>query len=450
MGRCSQQRENLRVDGQSMFALIDGNNFYTSAEQAFRCALKGQPVIVASNNDGCTISRSEEAKALGVKMGQPLFQLKPLIAHKGLVCLSANFELYGDLSDRMMSLAAGLGPIQEVYSIDESFIGGLDGIRNLTQRAWAVRARIEQWVGIPCCVGLGPTKTISKLCNKVAKDAERKPGSYPAEFVRVCNWQEMDARMQEDILRRTPAGDIWGVGKRISLQLAERGILTALDLAHMPTSIARTQWSVVLERTVRELQGVSCIPIEQAPPPKKQIACTRSFGHPISTLDPLIEAVSEFASRAGEKLRSQGLCAGAILVFAHTSPFRPGPRFSKSATVTLQPATSDTRILVGAAVRGLRSIFQPGYQLSKAGVMLLDLVSGHSLQNDMLAEFLPYHDQSPLMEAVDHLNRRYGKGTLRVGSSGFEHVDPDGWRMKQERRTPRYTTRLNEVPIVRA
>lgn len=432
-----------------MFALIDGNNFYVSCERAFRPALEGIPVVVLSNNDGCAISRSDEAKALGVKMGQPFFQLRDLIEHKGLVCLSPNFELYGDMSDRMMSLAAGLGPTQEIYSIDESFIGDLDGVRDLTRRAFAIRARILKWTGIPTCVGLAPTKTLAKLCNHVAKDSERKPGSYPAELQRVCNWTELSDRQRTDILGRTPAGEIWGVGRRISAQLAEQGVLTALDLARLPAHAARDGWSVVLERTVRELQGVSCMTLELAPAAKKQIACTRSFGHPITTLPPLIEAVSEFATRAAEKLRASGLRAGALHVFVHTSPFRPGRRFYETAVTQLQPPSSDTKALVNAAVRGLRLIYQPGYQLSKAGVMLQDLCPADIHQGDLLFEELG-RDQSKLMEAMDRVNARFGKGTVHVASTGVPEQDESGWRMRQERRTPRYTTKIDDIPIARA
>ncbi|KOC23945.1 DNA polymerase V subunit UmuC [Comamonas testosteroni] len=432
-----------------MFALIDGNNFYVSCERAFRPALEGIPVVVLSNNDGCAISRSDEAKALGVKMGQPFFQLRDLVEHKGLVCLSPNFELYGDMSDRMMSLAAGLGPTQEIYSIDESFIGDLDGVRDLTRRAFAIRARILKWTGIPTCVGLAPTKTLAKLCNHVAKDSERKPGSYPAELQRVCNWAELSDQQRTDILSRTPAGEIWGVGRRISAQLAEQGVLTALDLARLPAHAARDGWSVVLERTVRELQGVSCMSLETAPAAKKQIACTRSFGHPITTLPPLIEAVSEFATRAAEKLRASGLRAGALHVFVHTSPFRPGRRFYETAAIQLQPPSSDTKALVNAAVRGLRSIYQPGYQLSKAGVMLQDLCPATVQQGDLLFQE-PGRDQSKLMEAMDRVNARFGKGAVHVASTGVPEQDESGWRMRQERRTPRYTTKIEEIPIARA
>ncbi len=431
-----------------MFALIDGNNFYPSVERAFRPSLEGRPLVVLGNNDGCAIARSDEAKALGVKMGQPFFEIRHLQDSAGLVCLSPNYELYGDISSRMMSIAAGLGPTQDVYSIDECFIGDLEGVREITRRAWAVRARIERWIGIPTCVGLAPTKTLAKLCNHVAKDAERKPGSYPAHLARVCNWNEIDAAMREDILRRTPAGDVWGIGRRIAAGLAEHAILSALDVARMPEALARREWSVTLARTVRELQGISCIPLEMAPQPKQQIACTRSFGASVSDLPALIEAVSEFATRAGEKLRKGGQRAGVLHVFVRTSPFRSVPQFSRSASIQLAPPSADTKQLVAAAVRGLLAIYAPGFEISKAGVMLLDLASVQSAQLDLLAPVA--RDHSTLMETMDKLNARYGKGTVRVGSLGTPASRSGGWRMKHERRTPRYTTRLDEIPIARA
>ena len=435
-----------------MFALVDGNNFYVSCERVFRPSLQGLPVVVLSNNDGCAIARSDEAKALGIKLGQPYYQFRDLERVSNLVCLSANFELYGDMSDRMMSLAAGLGPLQEIYSIDESFIGDLDGIPDLTRRAWAICTRIDKWIGIPTCIGLAPTKTLAKLCNHVAKDAERKPGNYPKELARVCNWIELTREQQIDLLRRTPAGNVWGIGRRIAAKLAEQGILTALDVARMPTVKARDEWNVLLERTVRELQGISCISLEQAPAPKQQIACTRSFGHPITTLPPLIEAVSEFASRAAEKLRYGNQRAGAVQVFVHTSPFRPGPRFNKSATIQLHPPTSDTTLLVNAVVAGLRRIYEPGFLLAKAGVMLLDLCSATTqLQSDLLFEApCTKRDHNQLMEVVDRINARYGKSTVHVASTGHTQKDGAGWRMRQERRTPRYTTQQGEIPIARA
>jgi DNA polymerase V len=290
-----------------VYALVDGNNFYVSCERVFRPSLQGRPVVVLSNNDGCAIARSNEAKDLGIKMGAPWFQIKHLEDEAGLVALSANFTLYGDMSDRMMSLAAGLGPTQEVYSIDESFIG-LEGVRgDLTERARKIRARINQWIGVPCGVGIAPTKTLAKLANHIAKTAERKPGSYPAELAQVCNLAALPASDLDAVLGATGVGEVWGVGPRIGAQLKEAGIHTVLDLMQLSPSTVRANWSVVLERTVRELQGQPCIGLDDAPAAKKEIACTRSFGHAVTELQPLIEAVSEFASRAAVKLRKQQL-----------------------------------------------------------------------------------------------------------------------------------------------
>lgn len=432
-----------------MFALVDGNNFYVSCERVFRPSLQGRPVVVLSNNDGCAVARSNEAKALGIKMGAPWFQIRHLEHEAGLVGLSANFTLYGDMSDRMMSLAAGLGPTQEVYSIDECFVG-LHGVRgDLVKRSHAIRSRILQWTGIPCGIGIGPTKTMAKLANHIAKTAERKPGSYPDDLAQVCNLAALPAQELDEVLQATEVGEVWGVGRRIAAQLQECGIRTVLDLARMDPSTVRRRWSVVLERTVRELQGMPCITLDDAPAPKQQIACTRSFGRPVTALAPLVEAVSEFASRAAEKLRRQNSLASEVLVFAHTSPFRPGPRLSRSIVVPLRRPTAQTAHLVQAAVAGMRQIYQPGYQLAKAGVMLLDLMPGSVLQGELDLEDEQGRDRSRLMTALDALNSRYGRGTVHMASTGMDDKTR-AWGMKQERRTPQYTTRLEDVPVARA
>ena len=432
-----------------MFALVDGNNFYVSCERVFRPDLRTLPVIVLSNNDGCAIARSNEAKALGIKMGAPWFEIRHLEKTAHLVALSANFALYGDMSDRMMSIAAGLGPTQEIYSIDESFID-LSGVRgDLTQRAKDVRGRIEQWTGIPCGIGIAQTKTLAKLANYIAKTAERKPGSYPDELAQVCNLAALPASDLDAVLAATDVGEVWGVGRRIAAQLKEGGIHTVLDLVRMDAATVRARWSVVLERTVRELQGQSCIAMEDAPPKKKEIACTRSFGNPVTDLHSLIEAVSTFASRAAEKLRKEGSVATQVMVFAHTSPFREGPRFSRSTSVPLRRPTSDTSLLVQAAVSGMRQIYEPGYQLSKAGVMLLDLMPVGFGQTELDLDGDSAQDRTQLMATIDALNRRYGKGTLLMASAGVP-VQPPAWGMRQERLTPQYTTRLADVAKVHA
>lgn len=432
-----------------MFALVDGNNFYVSCERAFRPDLVGRPVVVLSNNDGCAIARSNEAKALGIAMGAPWFKIRHMVESDGLVALSANFALYGDLSDRMMSLAAGLGPAQEIYSIDESFID-LTGVRgNLVERSFKVRSRILQWVGIPCCIGIAPTKTLAKLANHVAKTAERKPGVYPDKLMQVCNFAEMTREDFDAVLAATPVNEVWGVGRRITTQLNEGGIQTALDLAKVDTATIRGKWSVVLERTVRELQGTPCIDLDDAPAAKQEIACTRSFGHPVTELSDLSEAVTHFASRAAEKLRKQGSTAHQVMCFVRTSPFRQDPQYSRSISVPLRRPTADTSALVSAAVTGLKAIFRPGFNYAKAGVMLLDLQSDTANQGELDLEGDDTPDHGKLMSTLDGLNQRFGKGTVLIASAGLAG-DHRAWVMKQERRTPAYTTCWENLAIVKS
>ena len=432
-----------------MYALLDANNFYASCEAALRPSLIGRPVVVLSNNDGCVIARSEASKAMGVKMGQPYFEVRHLEA-EGLVFLSPNFTLYGSMSDRVMSLAAALGPSMERYSIDEAFVS-LHGVRgDQTKRARAIRARILQWTGIACGVGIAQTKTLSKFANHVAKQADRKPGSYPREHAQVCNLGVLSRADVEELLAATEVAEVWGVGRRIGEQLRADGVMTALDLARLDPAIVRRRWSVVLERTVRELQGESCIELEDAPPAKREIAVTRSFGHPVTDVEPLVEAVSTFASRAAEKLRKQSSVAGLVHVFAHTSPFRPGPRWARSLSVPLRRPTADTAEITEAAVMGLRLMFEPGYMLAKAGVMLCDLSSELHQQCELDLEVeAPVRDRSKLMKAMDQINTRFGRGTLQVAAMGQQN-QLQAWQMRQERRTPHYTTDWRQIPIARA
>lgn len=432
-----------------MFALIDGNNFYVSCERVFQPHLIGRPVITLSNNDGCAISRSNEAKDLGVKMGQPWFEIRHLEKKAGLIGMSSNFALYGDMSNRMMSVAAQLGPEQEIYSIDESFIGlhGVPG--DLVQRSHEIRSRILQWVGIPCGVGIGGTKTRAKLANYIAKTAERKPGSYPSELAQVCNLEALPASDVDALMAATEVGEVWGVGRQIGKHLKALGVHTALDLTRLSPTMVRSRWNVVLERTVRELQGEPCIALEDAPPPKQQIACTRSFGQPISTLPPLVEAVSAFASRAAEKLRKQDSVAGQVLVFAHTSPFREGPQFSRQTVVKLLRPTSDTRLLVKAASHGIASIYCRGYQLIKAGVMLIDVAPAGIRQGELDLGSDDSLSKAKLMETMDSLNQRFGRGTISVASIGSTNAN-QMWSMKQECLSPHFTTRWSDLPVAKA
>jgi DNA polymerase V len=436
-----------------VYALVDGNNFYVSCERIFRPSLNGLPVFCLSNNDGCAIARSNEANALGIQMGAPWFQIRHLAESEGLVALSANFALYGDISDRMMSLASGLGPTQEVYSIDESFIG-LDGVRgDLVERSHKIRSRILQWVGIPCGIGIGSTKTLAKLANHIAKTAERKPGLYPDHLAQVCNLTALSPAELAAVFEATDVGEVWGIGRRISKQLRDGGIQTVQDLVRMDPATMRRGWSVVLERTVRELQGMPCIGLDDAPEPKKEIACTRSFGHPVTELAGLTEAVTEFSSRAAEKVRKQHSLAADVMVFIRTSPFRKDAQYSRSIVVPLLRPSADTGTLIRAAVGGLQAIYRPGYHYAKAGVMLLDLQPDAVVQGELDLGDVGTQEQQEekirLMSTLDTLNQRFGKGTLKMASAGLDG-DRRLWSMKQERRTPAYTTHWADIPVARA
>ncbi|TXT41391.1 MAG: hypothetical protein FD135_264 [Comamonadaceae bacterium] len=434
-----------------MYALVDGNNFYVSCERVFRPGLNGRPVVVLSNNDGCAIARSNEAKALGIKMGAPWFQIHHLQQSDGLVALSANFALYGDMSDRMMSLAAGLGHRQEIYSIDESFID-LTGIRgDMTLRSRKIRQRILQWIGIACGIGIGPTKTLAKLANHIAKTAERQPGSYPVQHAQVCHLGNLEPWERDALLQATEVGEVWGVGRRIRAQLKDAGIHTALDLARLDPATVKRRWSVVLERTVRELQGTPCISLEHASPAKHEIACTRSFGHAVRELSALQEAVTEFASRAAHKLRQQHSHATQVLTFIRTSPFRVQDlQYSRSTVLPLKRPSADSRHITQAALLGLQAIYRPGYNYAKAGVMLLGLSPANQHQQELaLDNDLAAPETNRLMLALDAVNQRFGPGTLSLASTGLAS-DPRTWGMKQERRTPGYTTDWNGLAVVRA
>ncbi len=440
-----------------MFALVDANNFYVSCERVFRPSLNGKPVIVLSNNDGCAIARSNEAKALGVKMGQPWFQIRHLEESHGLVALSANFELYGDISERVASLVEGYGAAQEIYSIDESFVD-LKGVRgDLAERGRRLRARILQWVGIPCGIGIGRTKTLAKLANHIAKTAERKPGSYSPELAQVCNLAALPETEFQQLMARTDVGEVWGIGARIAAQLKAQGVHSVAELIKLDPAMVRRRWSVTVERTVRELQGTPCIALEEVAPDKQEIASTRSFGHPITELNDLREAVTEFATRAAQKLRGQSSTCAQVLCFIRTSPFRPDKQYGRSVIVPLLRPSADTRALVFSALSGLEAIYRPGYRYAKAGVMLLELQADTTLQGEL--DLQPHGTvkdvnfnrsaSQALMSTIDGLNDRYGRGTVQLASAGLTG-DRRAWSMKQERRTPRYTTRWDEMPIARA
>ena len=448
-----------------MFALVDVNNMYCSVERVFDPRLEGRPVVVLSSNDGACIARSNEAKELGVQMAQPWFQVRHLQKSHGLVALSANFELYSDLSARMMAIASRYSPNVVPYSIDEAFIDftGIPG--DLTATSRNLRATVLRELGLPTSVGIAPTKTLAKLANHIAKTCDRKPDFYPQSLSRrlaqVCNTSELTAQDLESLMALTDVADVWGVGRKIAAQLNAGGVRTVLDLVRTDVATLRRQFSVVFEKTVLELRGTPCMGVEEAPAAKQQILVSRSFGKAVVHLDGIVEAVSEFASRAAEKLRLQDSVTGAIQVFIRTSPFRENDRqHSPSVTVPIRP-TADSRKIVGAACEAARSMFRPGFNYAKAGVMLMDLREAAALGDqgelDLFggseSEHSGEQDRSALMQTMDALNRRFGRGSVRIGSTTAALASDTGsasWSVRQERRTPRYTTRWDEMPVVRA
>ena len=439
-----------------MLALVDVNNMYVSCERVFRPSLIGRPVVVLSHNDGVCVARSNEAKDLGVEMAQPWFQVRHLQREAGLVALSANFELYGDMSNRMMTLAAAYAPRQEIYSIDECFLD-FAGVRgDLTRLGRELRAQVLQWTGLPTSVGLAATKTLAKLANHVAKTAERKPGSYPPQLAQVCNFGELSPAQLEAVLRATDVGAVWGIGRKTSTRLHEGGIGSVLDVMRADPAALRRQFNVVLERTVLELGGKPCLDVDDAPQSNQQIMCSRSFGAPVTSLASLTESVSAFASRVAHKLRSQRSVAGAVQVFLSTSPFRKQDRqHSPSATLALKPPSADTRLLAAAATRALEAMFRPGYPYVKAGVILVDLQpQAHTCDEpDLFGDDTPQpagrRDRTRLMLALDTLNQRFGRGAVDVASAAHRPQRAT-FAGKQEQRSPRCTTRLDEVITARA
>ena len=426
------------------YALVDGNNFYVSCERQFNPGLEGRPVVVLSNNDGCAVARSDEAKALGVAMGEPYFRIRDLLARHGGLALSSNYALYADMSRRMMSVIARYSPEQEVYSIDESFLrfagfGGWD----LTGHGLRLRQQVRQWTGIPVGVGLGPTKTLAKLANRLAK---RHPDFKDAG---VCNLADLAPWHQIRYFSEVDVADVWGVGPRWAARLRELGIRSAQDLKLADPETLRRRFNVVLERTVRELNGLPCIPLEEAPPPRQQIVNSRSFGHLLSAKQDLLEAVSTYAARAGVKLRGGGQAAGGLQVFLATNPFIPGePQYHPATLVRFPSPTADSARLIQAARGGLERVFRPGFRYNKAGVMLLDLVPDTVHQGELFSPSgAPGSERrGRLLAVVDRLNGEMGQGTLRFAAEGTGQA----WRMKRGKLTAAFTSRWEGLAVARA
>lgn len=417
-----------------MFALIDGNSFYCSCERVFRPELKNVPVVVLSNNDGCVVARSTEAKALGIKMGEPYFRVKHLVSQGRLKAYSSNYELYADLSRRMMETIAGCVPAVEVYSIDECF-ADMSGIENLAVHGYQIRNRVLQWVGIPTCVGIAPTKTLAKFCNHLAK-------KYPSHFEGVVVWSNWSESIRMRALRSEAVNEIWGIGNRIASKLAAQGILTALDFVLADTATLRRRYGVTVERTQREMQGIiACDGLHPKPAPKQNLVRSRSFGTRIDTLEALKAAITHHISSGAEALRKDKLTASSVSVFLHTDFFKESdPQYHNSQTISLTVPTSDTVLLNHAAQKILETIYRSGYLYKKCGIELQGLMPAGQIQADLWQSATT----NPVMEAWDKINRRYGKGRLKLASE----LLVNNWEMNRDRLSQCYTTRFSDLPIV--
>jgi DNA polymerase V len=419
----------------SMIALVDCNNFYVSCERVFDPSLKGRAVMVLSNNDGCAVARCNLVKSLGIRMGQPAFEVKDLIEKHNIAVFSSNYTLYGDMSERVMTTLRRFTPNLEVYSIDEAFLDlrGMDW--DLQEYGDQIKAAVFKNQGIPTCVGIAPTKALAKVANYQAKKnpLHKKRGVF---LINESN--------REQILKDFPIEEVWGIGSRHAARLQAQKCFTALDFTNLPEHWVKKEMAVVGLRLQKELKGIPCLSLELVQQAKKNICTSRSFGKDSTELSTLREAVSCYASRCSFKLRRDKTCAAAVTVFINTNYFKPGlPQYGNSQTILLPEASSDSIVIIKAALKGLKMIFKEGFSYKKAGVIVSEIVPEHQVQKDL---FAPAPVDSPLMKILDKLNSRYGQEKVRVASQGFGR----SWHLRQEKLSPCYTTRLSEIISVKA
>lgn len=396
----------------------------------FRPDLAKVPIIVLSNNDGCVIARSHDAKPF-VKMGEPYFQIKHKLKQHGIVAFSSNYALYGDMSERVMTLIESMVPAVEVYSIDEAF-ADLTGMADLDQLGRRIRSQVLRCSGIPVGVGIAGTKTLAKLANHTAKRLQAQTGGV----VNIC-----DPFKRDWVLRNTAVSEVWGVGRRMSAHFDGMGIKTAMDLAKADPWMMRKKFSVVVEKTARELAGTPCLELDDPDPPKQEICCSRMFGKRLQALAPIKEAVATYMMRASEKLRAQGSVCKKIRVSIRTGMFNPEEaKYANGVLVELPYPTDDVRVLTKAAVDALERVFRPGFNYSKAEVLLMNLSQRGQYTDDLFAAAQPA-EASRVMAVLDQINERWGRGTLRSASVP---VDPD-WGMRREMMSRSYTTRLDQL-----
>jgi DNA polymerase V len=421
-----------------IFALVDCNNFYASCEKLFRPDLVNTPIVVLSNNDGCVVARSKEAKKLGVKMGVPVFQVRELMQKHGILAFSSNYALYADMSQRVMSTLESMAPRVEVYSIDEAFLDltGVEHNQSLTEFGLSIRQVIQKCIGITVCVGIAPSKTLAKLANHAAKTWQKTGG--------VVDLTSKDR--QRKLLALLPVNEVWGIGGKLTKRLQQLGIDTALQLADADPNYIRQHFSVVVERTVRELNGESCIALEEMAPTKKQIISSRAFGERITVKQQMAEAISEYISRACKKLRQEQQQAKHLTVFLRTSPFsdKDAP-YSASKSIELDTPTSDTRVFITKAMRLLDGMWVDGYRYAKAGVMLADFYDPGVYQPGLFDDpIVQKESDQALMQLMDKLNTKHAN-TIFFASQGAKQ----DWNMKRELLSPAYTTNWLELPVAK-
>ena len=418
---------------QTLMALADANSFYCSCEAVFNPRLRHQPMIVASNNDGCCVARNAAAKALGIPMGVPLFKIQDLLKAHRVQVFSSNYVLYGDLSSRVMEVLGMFTPEQEVYSIDESFLRIPDCVHGeAVAYGQKMRATVLQWTGIPVSIGLGPSKTLAKIASHIAKRDPHDGGVFDLS----------DPGITESVLATVPVEEIWGIGRRYTQWLQGQGIKTAEQFRNAAEGVICSKMGVVGVRIQLELRGVSCLPLELVPPAKQETGVSRSFGKPIMVLAELQEAISAYGARAAEKLRDQGQVAAAMVVYARTSPYASG-YYRQSVTVQFEVATQDTFTIVGAARRAAAAIFQPGLKFKKAGVLMVGLSPEGQVQEHLWAETGDREQQQRLMAVMDQINAQFGRGAIRIAATGLGQR----WKMQSQWRSPCYTTRWEELPV---
>lgn len=414
-----------------MIALVDCNNFYASCERLFRPELNGRPIVVLSNNDGCVIARSNEAKDLGIPMGAPAHEWQDVLVKNKVAIFSSNYALYGDISRRIMNILGTMAPDIEVYSIDEAFLDLGNMTSDLKQLANSIKDRVHRWTGIPVSIGIAPTKTLAKAANRISK-------TFP-ELNSVHIMDTDEARTKA--LRWLSNKHIWGIGAQHAKTLDLMHIQSAWDFCQQADAKIRKHFTVVGLRTKKELEGISCIEFEDMPPSKKAIACTRSFGSMLTDLESISEAVSSFAEACAIKLRAQKSCAVNMMLFIHTNGFRNDlPQYKRNAVLHLPVASNSSIELCNYAGRMLKVLFQPGYQYKKAGIIITDLVPEDQIQMNMF-DTLDRKKHARLMRAMDALNEKDGRGTVFLSSQGTTRH----WKLRQEKKSQHYTTQWKDI-----